>query len=237
MDDLQFRRILYADPKASDEAVQTAKAEDPAKQKFAQEVEKLDNQILDALSVPVPDDLKEKLILRQSLASHRQQTKLKRVKLAIAASVAIAVGISVHNLQFSHAFSDMADYAIAHTEHEAKYFSNDGEANVTLAALNKKMASFNGTFSDTMGELMMADYCRFDGMKSLHLVFRGKSSPVNVFIIPKNEHLASHAEFNKGNYRGTSLKYDTSNIIVVGAQDEPVSQWQKKIDGSIRWST
>ena len=237
MDDLQFRRILYADPKTTDEAVQAAKAEDPAKQKFAQEVDKLDDQILAALSVPVPSDLKEKLILRQSLASHRQQTKAKRIKLAIAASVALAVGISVHNLQFSHAYSDMADYAIAHTEHEAKYFSNDGEANVSLTSLNQKMAAFSGTFSNTMGELMMADYCRFDGMKSLHLVFRGKTSPVNVFIVPNKEHLASRDEFTKGKYHGTALKFNQSNIIVVGSQDESMHLWQQKINENIRWST
>ncbi|WP_448549191.1 DUF3379 family protein [Thalassotalea fusca] len=237
MDDLQFRRILYADPNSTDEAVLSAQAEDLAKQKFAHEIEQLDAQINRALSVPVPGDLKEKLILRQSLASHRQQTKAKRIKLAIAASVAFAVGISVHTLQFSHAYVDIGEYAIAHTEHEADYFSNNSEAKVSLTALNQKMASFNGSFVDTMGELMMADYCRFDGMKSLHLVFKGKSSPVNVFIIPNSEHLASQPEFSKGGLHGTSTRFNQSNIIVVGAQDEPVNVWQQKLNKTVRWST
>ena len=43
------------------------------------------------------------------------------------------------------------------------------------------MVTFNGSFSESMGELIAADYCRFDGMKSLHLVFKGVTDTVAVF--------------------------------------------------------
>ena len=44
MDDLQFRRSIYADPKSQDEAVMLAKTADPAKQQFATAVKQLDDQ-------------------------------------------------------------------------------------------------------------------------------------------------------------------------------------------------
>lgn len=237
MDDLLFRRNIYADPKTTDPDVISAKNSDPAKQKFAHELEQLDQKIFDALNVPVPEELSEKLILRQSLASHQQQKKSTRIKLAVAASVAFAIGLTVNQLQFSHAYSSIGDYAIAHTNHEAKQFSNNTEANVTLTALNKKMASFNGQFSADLGELIMAEFCRFDGMKSLHLVLKGQNSPVNIYVVPANDHLAYMKEFTNGELNGVVNDFKASQIIVVGDTQEPLQQWQEKINQNIRWST
>jgi hypothetical protein len=237
MDDLLFRRNIYADPKTTDPDVIAAKNSDPAKQKFAHELEQLDQNIFEALNVPVPEELSEKLILRQSLASHQHQKKTTRIKLAVAASVAFAIGLTVNQLQFSHAYSTIGDYAIAHTNHEAKHFSNNGEANVTLTALNKKMASFNGQFSADLGELMMAEFCRFDGMKSLHLVLKGQHSPVNIYVVPANEHLAYMKEFSNGELNGLVNDFKASQIIVVGDTQEPLQQWQQRINKNIRWST
>lgn len=237
MDDLLFRRNIYADPKTTDPAVISAKNSDPAKQKFAQEIEQLDEHILAALNVSVPEELSEKLILRQSLASHQQQKKSSRIKLALAASVAFAVGLTVNHLQFSHAYSSVGDYAIAHTNHEAHYFNNNTESKVSLTSLNKKMASFNGSFSNELGELMMADFCRFDGMKSLHIVLKGETSPVNIYIVPTNDHLAFMEEFSNGELNGVVQNFKNSQVIVVGDKQEPLKQWQTKINDNVRWST
>lgn len=236
MDDLQFRRSIYADPKTTDADIRAAIEADPAKQKFAQELETLDDKTLAALNVPVPENLSEKLILRQSLASHQQQKRKSRVRLAMAASVAFAMGVTFTFLQFSSAYTNVGDYAIAHVNHEAKYFSNDGEANVTLASLNKKMASFNGSFNENFGELMMADFCRFDGMKSLHLVFKGESSPVNIFIVPNSDHLEFSSSFQGEDLRGSAINFNKSNIIVVGDEAESLKQWQERIAKNVRWS-
>ena len=226
MDDLQFRRGIYADPKTTDADLLAAMQADPAKQKFAQELVALDEKILNAFNVPVPEDLSEKLILRQSLASHQQQKSRSRVKLALAASVAFALGLTFNFLQFSNAYTNVGDYAIAHVNHEAEYFTNTAEANVTLASLNKKMTSFNGSFSEHLGELMMADYCRFDGMKSLHLVFKGESSPVNIFVIPNSEHLKFIQSFQNDKLRGSAKNFNKSHIIVVGDKTESLQKWQ-----------
>jgi len=233
---LQFRRSIYADPKSTDPDLASAKESDPKKQKFAQDIAQLDDKIFSALNIDVPEDLAQKLILKQSFASHRQQKKTSRIKLAIAASVAFAVGLTINHLQFSHAYGSIGDYAIAHVNHEAQYFTNQDEATVTLAALNQKMASFNGNFSSEMGELIMAEFCRFDGMKSLHLVYRGQQSPVNVFIVPNSEHLAIKKYFESNELNGVVNEFSHSNIIVVGDKKEPLKQWQNKINSNVSWS-
>lgn len=236
MDDLQFRRAIYADPNNQDDDTVAAQQADPSKKKFVQEISKLDERIKQALHVPVPDDLCNKLILRQTLASHQVQKRKNRVHLALAASVAIIGSLMLNFLQFSSAYSNLGDYALAHVYHEQGSFTNNASSRVTLTSLNKKMAAFDGNFSQSLGKLLFADYCRFDGTKSLHLVYQGKTSPVTVFIVPKNEQLSFSTNFHDKQYFGSSLEFNNSNIIVVADKNESLGQWQQNISETVSWS-
>ena len=236
MDDLQFRRSILADPKDRDDAINDAINNDSAKRKFVQEIDSLDDKIAQAMNIPVPDDLYNKLILRQTLASHQQQKSKTRVRLAMAASVAFVMGLTLNFMMFSSTYKNLGDYAIAHTKHEAAHFSNNDAPTITLASLNDKMSVFKGSFDSTFGTLIFADYCRFDGSKSLHLVFQGESSPVNVFILPDDEAIEFVANFANDELQGKSLHFNHSNIIVVGDKKEPMKQWQERVSKNITWS-
>jgi hypothetical protein len=236
MDDLQFRRSIIADPKNRDDAINAAIKDEPAKQKFAQELDALENKISQAMNIPVPDDLAYKLILRQTLASHQQHKRKTRDRLAMAASVVFVMGLTVNFMMFSSTYKNLGDYAIAHVNHEASHFSNNDQPNVTLASLNDKMAVFKGSFDSTFGALIFADYCRFDGNKSLHLVFKGQSSPVNIFILPDDEDIKFIDNFSNDKLQGKSFNFNHSNIIVVGDKKEPIEQWQERVKNNITWS-
>jgi len=236
MDDLQFRRSILADPKGHDDETKQAIKNEPARQKFAQEIDALDDKIAQAMNIPVPDDLYNKLILRQTMASHQQQKSKTRVRLAMAASVAFVMGLTINFMMFSSTYKNLGDYAIAHVNHEAAHFSNNDKPSVTLASLNEKMTAFKGSFDSTFGTLIFADYCRFDGSKSLHLVFQGQSSPVNIFILPDDEDIDFIANFSNDKLQGQSLHFNHSNIIVVGDKKEPIKQWQERVSNSITWA-
>jgi hypothetical protein len=236
MDDLQIRRSILADPKSRDEAILQALKRDPTTEQFAKEVEALDFEITRAINIPTPDDLANKLILRQTLASHQQQKSKKRIRLAMAASVAFVMGLSINFMMFSNSYKNLGDYAIAHVNHEAEHFSNNALPSVTLASLNEKMAVFNGRFNSTFGSLIFADYCRFDGNKSLHLVFQGLASPVNMFILPNDKDIEFIANFANDKLQGRSLHFNHSNIIVVGDKKEPIEQWRERVKQNISWS-
>jgi hypothetical protein len=236
MDDLQYRRSIYADPTCQDEDVLAAQLADPAKKEFAQELHQLDKKLKRAMTVPVPDGLCEKLILRQTLASHQQKKRKSRVYLALAASVAIIAGLAVNYLQFSSNFKNLGDYALAHVYHEQEAFSNHDKAQVSLATLNQKMLAFDGNFNQALGQLISADYCRFDGMKSLHLVFKGLTDTVTVFVVPKNEQLTFSEYFSDSKLQGESIAFKSANIIVVADKSESLTQWQRAINDNVIWS-
>jgi hypothetical protein len=236
MDDLQFRRAIYADPNNQDAETIAAQQQDPSKRQFAQDICQLDEKIKQALQVPVPEDLCNKLILRQTLASHQVHKRKSRMHLALAASVAIVGGLMLNFMQFSNAYNKLGDYALAHVYHEQGSFANSDENKVSLASLNQKMAAFDGKFSQSLGKLLFADYCRFDGMKSLHLVYQGKTSPVTVFVMPKSDQLSFDADFNDEKLFGSSLEFRHSNIIVVADKNVSLGQWQQNISDTINWS-
>ena len=236
MDDLEYRRSIFADPTSQNDNIIAAQNADPAKKQLAQELCKLDEKLQQAMKVPVPDDLSNKLLLRQTLASHQQEKRKYRIHLALAASVVIVAGLVINYLQFSSNYNNLGDYALAHVYHEESAFSNNDISRVSLTSLNKKMTAFNGSFSESMGELISADYCRFDGMKSLHLVFKGVTDTVTVFVIPKKEHLAFTDKFSDEKLRGESLGFKNANILVVADKNESLTKWQRKVNGSITWS-
>lgn len=236
MDDLQYRRSIYADPNSQDSDIIAAQNASPAKKQLAQELCLLDEKLKQAMRVDVPEDLCNKLLLRQTFASHQQEKRKSRIHLALAASIAIVAGLVVNYLQFSNSYTNLGDYALAHVYHEQGVFSNEDNARVSLASLNKKMSTFSGNFTESMGELISADYCRFDGMKSLHLVFKGVTDTVAVFIVPKEEHLAFTNTFSDNKLRGESLGFKHANIIVVADKNESLKQWQHTINDNISWS-
>lgn len=70
MDDLEFRRRLLADPSLSDPELAAAVAADPARQRAADEAARLERGIRAALEVEVPQDLADRVLLRQAIAEH-----------------------------------------------------------------------------------------------------------------------------------------------------------------------
>jgi hypothetical protein len=236
MDDLQYRRSIYAEPTSQDDDIIAAQNADPTKKQLAQELCAFDEQIKQAMNIPVPDDLCDKLLLRQTFVSHQQEKRKSRVYLALAASVAIIAGLVVNYLQFSYSYNNLGDYALAHVHHEENDFYNNDNNRVSLTSLNKKMTAFNGSFTESLGELISVDYCRFDGMKSLHLVFQGLTDIVTVFVVPKEEHLAFTDKFSDNKLQGESIGFERANILIVADKNESIAQWQRKIKNNINWS-
>jgi hypothetical protein len=240
MDDLQFRRGIYSDPHNKDntfsDEVLAEINSNPAKKQLSNDIKQLDNKIAKAMNIEVPENLVDKLILRQTLANHQQQKRKSKIYLALAASVVFAIGLTFNLMQFSNAYGSLGDYALAHVHYEKTRFNNNMDAKISLASLNKKMASFDGSFLSSVGQLISAEYCRFDGMKSLHLVFQGKTDIVTIFVVPKNDNLSFDDKFTDEKLKGTSQRFENGNIIIVANLNESLNKWQNTINDNIQWS-
>ncbi len=236
MDDLEFRRRLYAAPYDKQQDIQQALNEDDKRKDFCEQLKNFDAKIAAAMQIDVPENLANQLILRQSLNAHQVTKRKSRIHLSIAASVAFVVGVTVTFLNSSPAFTSVADYSLAHYHHEATNFPKQAKANFSLASINNEMTDLKVSFIEQVGKLIAIDGCFFDGMDSMHLVFEGEYDNVTVFIVPKSEHLSFTKNFSDDSVQGLTRQYPNGDVIIIGNKNEPLELWRDKLDNTIEWS-
>ncbi|MFQ3207147.1 MAG: hypothetical protein ACI9IT_001297 [Glaciecola sp.] len=234
MDELSFRRTIYAEPNTTDPDIIQAANNDPAKQAFWDEVKAMDAQLAQAMNIPVPENFADKLILRQGMDEFTQKRKKRPWYVAMAASVAMVVGVSYMTLLAGN--NGLANDVFAHVSHE--YMNKEmtmGGKNVTQEAINEKMATFNGSLSEDIGEVVSANYCYLNTIKSLHMIIRGKTGLVNLFVVPDNKSKELEEDFSNDELIGTSFLLSSAKIIIVGDDKEDVSQLQLVAKNAFRF--
>ena len=91
MNCMELRRSLLVNPRLRDRDQQMHARECAACLAFAEELDDFESMIEEAVRVPVPEALAERVILRQ-----RTQRSGRRVLFALAASLALAIGVGMH---------------------------------------------------------------------------------------------------------------------------------------------
>jgi hypothetical protein len=235
MDDLEFRRTLYADPNCKDERVLAAIAGDAKKQEFYKELKELDNSMHQASQVDIPNDLVHKLLLRQTMQTHRASKARNRIQLAMAASVAFVVGVSFTMWQQNNLL-DLSEQAIAHVYHEGNY-ALGAQEDFSLQQVNAKLAQFGGEFTEELGHVYYANFCDFENVRSLHMVMQGENGKkVTVFVIPHDDtHDAEGSATGRG-YQSQALDAERASIIVVGEEGTNIQSMKEQLKRKIHFS-
>jgi hypothetical protein len=234
MDELEFRRILYADPYCTDKEVLIAIADDPKKQEFCKELKQLDKKMHQATQVDVPADLVHKLMLRQTMESYKSSKTRNRVQLAMAASLAFVIGVSFTMWQQSNLL-DLSKQAIAHVLHEGGY-ALDAQENISLQQVNAKLAKFGGKFSEDIGRVYYANFCDFENVRSLHMVLEGVNGKVTVFVVPHNDAYLTEGSSSDRKYNSQAIDLKRASIIVVGKEGVNVGEMKERLNKNIRFS-
>lgn len=234
MDDLEFRRAVFAEPCSKDERMLKAAAGDPAKQTFLDEMKAFDDNLGAALQVEVPENLAERLILRQTLESHQQVRRRGRVHLALAASVAFAIGLTVQMFYTPAGGDNIGTYSLAHVNHGIKHLYSAKENN-SVSQVNAKLARFGGKFNASMGNAVFSNYCDFEGVTSLHLIYDSPQGRVSVFVTPADGNFEFVKDFSDDKFIGKGLSFDKAQVTVVGDKGQPIEGFTKKVEESLSW--
>ena len=203
MDELTFRRRIYANPDDNAQDIIDACKQDPAKAKFKAEMQQFEQSLSKALNVEVPDNLADRVLLSQSIDFQKVQKRKSRVHLAIAASVAFALGLTFQMVGVTPRHDSLAEHALAHVHAEIDHLHEEDE--YSREQVNVKLASFGAEMIEQVAPIKFASFCRFGGVKSLHLVLQGDDYPVTVFIVPKNSGLKPSEAFSDPEFKGDSI--------------------------------
>ncbi|OJF67511.1 hypothetical protein BK026_01130 [Alteromonas sp. V450] len=233
MDELEFRRRIYADPDTTDSDVLEAAKSDEGKRSFWNEQKQLDKQLKQALKVDVPEDLASKLIWQQSTDEFNRYKRRSRWYLAMAASVAFTVGIGL--TMWYHQPLSIGGQALAHMQY-AEMEHAHSLLPVDLNMVNAKLASFGGSFNEMLDGIEVANYCHLSTVRSLHLIVDTPQGKMSVFVVPQRGDISVPNEFEDQQFHGQSIKMQHANIMIVGNKDADLSDMKQAITERIQFS-
>ncbi len=208
MDELEFRRRIYADPETTDSDVVEAAKADESKRSFWNEQKQLDKQLKQALKVDVPEDLASKLIWQQSADEFTRYKRRSRWYLAMAASVAFTVGIGL--TMWYHQPLSIGGQALAHMQ----YAEMEHAHSLLPVDLNMHLST----------------------VRSLHLIVNTPQGKMSVFVVPERGDVSVPSEFADGQYHGESIKMKHANVMIVGDKDADLSDMKKAVSERIQFS-
>lgn len=234
MDELEFRRTIYADPNCNDQKVKQAAADDQKKQDFWNELKQLDSKMQQASKVSVPEDFAHKLILRQTIQSHAKSKIRTRIQFAMAASIAFVFGVSFTVWQLQDQI-DLGEHAMAHVYHEGNH-ALGAQENISLQQVNSKLARYGAQLNEPVGQIFYANFCDYDGVQSLHLVMQGAQEKVTIFIVPHKEGQKLNRQFNDDTMIGQSIDFRNASLVIVGENGSDVNTLSTELKKQIQFS-
>lgn len=235
MDDILFRHTAVATPNdKSEEFVKRANESEKSLQ-LVKEAKEFDEMLADCLEVEVPKDLNDKILLEQSFAIERERKMSGRWHLAIAASIAFIIGLSVPMLSnFNQVAPDIGTVALQHVQQEY-YMTAKANEQATIQNVNAKLARYGGTAQDGIGEVYFVNYCSLKGTPALHMILQGEKGRVTVYVLSDDSNLKASAEFSNEHFKGISEKVGRAKLVIVGEPGEPLEQMKAKLDENITW--
>lgn len=235
MDELEFRRRVLSNPQDQDDALIDAARTDAQKKKFLDEMKSFDQQLEKSLkSVAVPEGLADRILLNQSFEQFQDKQKNHRWHIALAASIAFIIGLSVNLIQLPSS-PNMGEIAIEHVQNEWLFTEQINE-NANIQSVNAKLAKYGGALQQELGHIYYVNHCSFNGEPALHMIMAGEKSKVTLFIVPKSTQLSIDPVYTKGNMRAMVMPVQNANLVIVADIAEPVAKLEQKLESSINWS-
>ena len=252
MDEIEFRKRVYASPKELDRETLDATRDNPAYQKILEQTRALELELDSLVSgVAVPGGLKEKLLAIPDTAngsnkvSNIHSTRLSFFQYyALAACLLLALGVSF-SLPFNSRLSssDLAfgNDILAHLYEDSEEISeiNGGlfDDIVTLPEANESMAK-TGTqlaSNESMHNVAIrsAKPCEIlPSFESAHLLVEGNQGAVSIIVI-NNSPVSGEYAIGDGRFNGIVIPMGDGNMILIGEKNENLDRYKALFSESV----
>lgn len=226
---LEFRHAAGGDPRHLAPEAVAHRDTCPACAEFLRQTLALDERILAALRVAVPEGAKS---ARASNVVALPSIDRRRW-MALAAS--IAGGVMVGTLLWVSApKASLAEDVVRHMAHEPGVMVPTAEP-ADAATLGRVLDRGGIRLDPDAGLVSYAESCRFRGHKVPHLVVQTDAGPVTVMVL-RHERVAAPVTFAEGGYTGTLLPAGPGTIAVLGHEPrEVIDQVAAQVAAAVEW--
>lgn len=184
-----------------------------------------------ALEVDVPDGLASRILRRQTLDKRRQHRRLWQGSLAVAAVLALSMGMSTLVLPPA-ANAGLVGELVAHIDQEPRALMTHVE--VDRDRLAATLGALGLALDAPIGRVSYVALCPIGNHLGIHLVVAGENGPVTVIILP-GDRQASAWGFDAHGHHGMVMPGLDGSIAVVGELGETLDPMARRIDGALRW--
>lgn len=242
MDDILFRHTAVATPNDKSEEFLSQMSDSEYSQNLVNEAQAFDQFLMDSLKIEVPSDLTDNIFLEQSFSIERNKSVNNRWHIAIAASIAFVIGLTLPMMNniTHHEGANLGDVALQHVRQE--YFLTEKvNEHASIENVNVKLARYgasvnsNKTENSGLGHIFFANYCSFEGTSALHLILQGEKGRVTVFVVPADAGFEAATKFNNEHFNGISEHIGNANVVIVGERGEALEKMKEKLTDNIQW--
>lgn len=144
----------------------------------------MDASLVDALDVPIPDDLVARLKLRTVIDSE-QARRSYRIRFAMAASVVLAVAVGLlgyRTWSIDQDYQRLTEAVVRHIEHEHQVLElTTADAPNQLANM---FVNYGAEKASAIGAVKFTKLCPVMGKQAIHAVLTTPSGPVTLIFVP-----------------------------------------------------
>lgn len=232
MNCLEFRRLAEIDPESRDADFLQHKADCGGCAEFAARTQRFSSALQAAARVEPPENLSQRILLRQSFAKPRTPSSRRMGLLALAASIVVAAVLAFSGAYLLHREDPLT----------REIFSLISQADDTFASqtvLDDKTvaAALNHVGLDVTGELekvTFAGQSLVRGKLAGHLVIQGEWAPCTVLLIPETD-LASRYTIDRDKLRGLVVPFNGGVLAIIGAPQENLAPVVERVKAALRW--
>lgn len=227
MNCLDCRRKLLTEPDVHDPDLRAHLHECSACARFAGEQTAFERRLDAALRVPVPENLRERVIFRASMRRRRP-----RRWLAAAAVLVLGVALGFGGWEYA-ATQRLANDMVAHMAHDPLHEQPaDGMAELQFTRLTTGLGAYLDTTD--LGEIVHARRCGVDGRQGAHFVIERGSQRATAFLLPDRRLTMEH-RVQVGDMHGVLIPTDRGLLAVFCPDRRMLARLVQDMRQSARW--
>ncbi len=221
MNCLDFRREALAEPQRLPTEAQEHASACPGCHAFLERQRELDADLYDAMRVPVPDGLADRVLVAHGIRRRRTPWAW-----SIAATLVVAAGVGMLAAP-SLSGRALASEAIAHVIEEPQSFRI---ANRHVDSyLSGELAVQGVRLARTLGEVTYAQFCPTSTGRARHIVVATEAGPVTLLLMPGDGTRRARALLESEGMTAITLPVGRGSIAIVASSRDQALAFENSL--------
>ena len=228
MDFSEFKRRMGAEPRSGDPDLAAARNDSPEHRAFAEDAERFEARLEEAVSVKVPEDLVD------AIRAIPKQAGRRRIPwpVALAASFLVAMGAAGVAWQMNQGWDSVEDYVADHYRHDGDRLVAES-LQAGRGDVHALLAEYGLDATPALaGAVSLVKNCPTPGGKGVHMVLHTESGPLTVIYMPDTA-VTDHATMAFDDKAAVLVELEHGSAAIIGQARNPVEAYYAMVHDGI----